>query len=151
MILNHQIYEEKDMNNEFLPQGAKANLSGKEFEEHIEIILDSLDVQYETQVKYTNLYGSPRARIDFYIESLNLYIECKNQNVSGSVDEKIPFCLANLLEQDGNSLLVLGGNHFKSQRGQHILEWAKEYVENKPCEVVYEDEFAVAIQRRILM
>ena len=105
MILKHQI-EEKNMNNEFLPQGAKANLSGKEFEEHIATILDSLDIQYETQVKYINLYGSPRARIDFYIESLNLYIECKNQNVSGSVDEKIPFCLANLLEQDGNSLFV---------------------------------------------
>lgn len=129
-----------------ISQGRAANLSGKEFEEYIASILDSLDIQYETQTKYTNLYGSPRARMDFYVPLLNLYIECKNQNVGGSVDEKIPFCLANLLAQDGDSILVLGGRHFATERGQHIIEWAKEFVDGTKCKVLYQDDFADTMQ-----
>jgi len=134
--------------NNYESQGAAANRSGKEFENHIASLLDSLDIAYDTQVPYKNLYGSDMARMDFYIPSKHLYIECKNQNVSGSVDEKIPFCIENLLGQvgEGNSMLVLGGAHFATQRGQDVYSWANKRVENTSCSVVLEDEFVVSIQ-----
>jgi len=107
-----------------LTQGAQANLNGKMFENQIEYIIEGMCMlaatNYESQVPYTNLYGSDRARMDFCINGkINLNIECKYQKVSGSVDEKIPFCIENLLKQDKDGVLVLGGHHFYTARGEN--------------------------------
>jgi hypothetical protein len=54
-----------------------------------------------------------------------LHIECKYQGGSGSVDEKLPFCLHNL-EQFGGGLVILGGAHWESERGKTIRKWAND-------------------------
>ena len=118
-----QAYEQLELS---LGQGAKANWTGANFEDKMEDFLRFAGYEYETQVKYTNLYGSNRCKIDFVVvNSLGnpVHIECKFQNVSGSVDEKLPFCLHNL-EQFDNGLVLLGGNHWKTERGVLIRTWA---------------------------
>jgi|TARA_B110000483_G_C18078739_1_gene497206 hypothetical protein len=106
-----------------ITQGAKANLTGKTFELQCEALLEANGIEFETQVPYTNLYGSSRCKIDIVVNKL--HIECKYQEGSGSVDEKIPFCLYNL-EQFGGGLLILGGAHWESTRGKTIRKWAND-------------------------
>jgi len=130
-----------------LTQGAQANLNGKMFENQIEYIIEGMCMlaatNYESQVPYTNLYGSDRARMDFCINGkINLNIECKYQKVSGSVDEKIPFCIENLLKQDKDGVLVLGGHHFYTARGEKILAWAENTLKNTKVSVVKADGFS---------
>ena len=130
------------INQEALSQGAQATFSGKQFEQRIETIIQSKTADYISQAPYTNLYGSNRARMDFYINgTIDLNIECKFQKVSGSVDEKIPFCIENLLKQDKDGVLVLGGHHFDTPRGELILAWAKERLAEERVSVVRADEF----------
>ena len=117
MNTNYQI------DNSAITQGAKANLTGKTFELQCEKLLKDRGIEYEKQVPYTNLYGSNRCRIDLVVDGL--HIECKFQNVSGSVDEKLPFCLHNLEQFDGG-IVILGGNHWYTDRGLAIREWADE-------------------------
>ena len=106
-----------------LTQGAKANYNGKAFELECELLLEENGIEFETQVPYTNLYGSKRCKIDIVVDKL--HIECKYQGGSGSVDEKLPFCLHNL-EQFGGGLVILGGAHWESERGKTIRKWANE-------------------------
>ena len=106
-----------------LTQGAKANYNGKAFELECELLLEGNGIEFETQVPYTNLYGSNRCKIDIVVDKL--HIECKYQAGSGSVDEKLPFCLHNL-EQFGGGLVILGGAHWDSERGKTIRKWANE-------------------------
>jgi len=106
-----------------MKQGEKAVHNGREFERLCEELLEDNGYTFETQVPYTNLYGSNRCKIDIVVDEL--HIECKFQDGSGSVDEKIPFCLHNL-EQFGGGLIILGGKHWESERGKTIRKWANE-------------------------
>lgn len=121
-----------------ISQGAKANLSGKSLEHKVEGILQELDLDYESQVKFTNIYNSPRAKMDFYVPAYNMYMEVKNQNVAGSVDEKIPFCIANLLKVEGRGVFVYGGNHFDTPRGESIIKYAIDKTLESDVEIVHE-------------
>lgn len=97
-----------------LSQGAKANYSGKALEDDVERVLSSLDISYQKQVKFTDCYGNPRAKMDFVVG--DLAIECKRQEVSGTVDQKIPFVYENL-SMFKRGLLVLAGAHFRNREG----------------------------------
>lgn len=123
-----------------LSQGARANQSGKSLENRIESVLQELDLEYEAQVKFTNIYNSPRAKMDFYVPTYNMYMEAKNQNVAGSVDEKIPFCIANLLKVDGRGVFIYGGNHFDTPRGQSIIKYAIDKTLDSDVDIVHEED-----------
>tara|TARA_Y100000034_G_scaffold6429_1_gene7075 strand:- start:603 stop:1025 length:423 start_codon:yes stop_codon:yes gene_type:complete len=125
-----------------LNQGAQANLNGKMFEDRLEYVIQQFTNKYEKQVAYTNLYDSDRARMDFTInDGIDINIEAKYQKVSGSVDEKIPFCIENLLKQDKDGLLVLGGHHFYTPRGEKILAWAKKKLKGERVSIIRADKF----------
>ena len=125
-----------------LNQGAQANLNGKMFEDRLEYVIQQFTNKYEKQVAYTNLYDSDRARMDFTInDGIEINIEAKYQKVSGSVDEKIPFCIENLLKQDKDGLLVLGGHHFYTPRGEKILAWAKKKLKGERVSIIRADKF----------
>lgn len=121
-----------------LSQGGRAVQSGKSLENKVEAVLQELDLDYESQVTFTNIYNSPRAKMDFYIPIFNMYMEVKNQNVAGSVDEKIPFCLANLLKVNGRGVFVYGGNHFNTLRGKAIIKYAIDKTLDSNVEIVHE-------------
>jgi len=95
-------------------QGAKANYSGQKLEQEVAYILTNLDINFESQVKFTDCYGNSRAKMDFMID--DLAIECKRQEVGGTADQKIPFVYENL-SMFKRGLLVLDGAHFHCREG----------------------------------
>jgi len=95
-------------------QGAKANYSGQKLEQEVASILADLDIDFESQVKFTDCYGNTRAKMDFMVD--DLAIECKRQEVGGTADQKIPFVYENL-SMFKRGLLVLDGAHFHSRQG----------------------------------
>lgn len=97
-----------------ISQGAKANYSGQKLEQEVESILQSLDLEYQSQVKFTDCYGNSRSKMDFMVD--DLAIECKRQNVGGTADQKIPFVYENL-SMFKKGLLVLDGDHFRRREG----------------------------------
>lgn len=95
-------------------QGAKANYSGQKLEAEVESILQNLDLDFQSQVKFTDCYGNARSKMDFMVD--DLAIECKRQEVGGTVDQKIPFVYENL-SMFKRGLLVLDGQHFHTRTG----------------------------------
>lgn len=116
-------------------QGQNANQSGKEREKHIRIAMEQRGVEVKTWGKYKKLKDKSG---EFWItnppyksifehdgESDGLYIkdsvhllrlEQKNQNVAGSVDEKIPCMIENLREgkfPEPHMVFVIEGNGYK--------------------------------------
>ena len=63
-----------------------------------------------TRVPYTSIYGNP-SYTEFLIHSvprgLDIRVECKWQQVSGSVDEKFPYLYLNCLEQMPESQVII--------------------------------------------
>lgn len=68
-----------------LTDASKKNSSGLELEDALENKLKSLDIAYHRAKTGSH-------EIDFIIRTENnlFYVECKNQNGSGTVEEKIP-------------------------------------------------------------
>lgn len=112
-FLTQHNYEEAIMS---ISQGAKANLSGQALEKDVEAVFNSLGIEFQAQVKFTNCYNNQKARMDFVVDGIA--IECKRQNVGGTVDQKLPFVFEDL-QAFPRGLLVLDGEHFKKHQGIH--------------------------------
>lgn len=133
-----------------LSQGAKAVKSGKLLELAVSKILSSKDnISYEIQKSFKGIWGN--TKMDHYIISpKTIAIECKYQGVSGTVDEKIPYCMLNLEKFDSDiGILVLEGPHFEKKIG--IKKWAAIYAENnvKELKVMNLKELDLYIQKLI--
>jgi len=82
--------------------------------------------QYSTQVPCgTSIYESQR-KCDFLIMNQEkfpdgLVIECKWQQSAGSVDEKYPFTVFNILKIGVPTIILLDGNGYKKT----AMEWLK--------------------------
>lgn len=113
-----------------LSQGARANLSGKQLEHEVESILEAQELDYRTQKPFQGVYAKT-CKMDFYVDSpLRIAIECKAQNVAGSVDEKIPYVMLNLEAIDADvAILVMEGEHFDNK--PQIMTWAKSYAHDR--------------------
>lgn len=83
-------------------------------------------------VPYTNIYGA-RGYTEFLAKSarleLNVRIECKWQQSSGSVDEKFPYLYLNCIETmpETDIIIIAGGGGMRSG----ALPWLKEAVRQK--------------------
>jgi hypothetical protein len=68
-----------------LTDASAANKSGKSMEEQLELVLNTKDIPYRRQ-------KSGASQIDFIIQIGDkvIYADCTNQNIGGSVEEKIP-------------------------------------------------------------
>jgi len=83
--------------------------------------------QYSTQVPCgTSIYESPR-KCDFLIMNNEkfpegLIIECKWQQSAGSVDEKYPFTVFNILKIGVPTIILLDGGGYKKT----AMAWLKE-------------------------
>lgn len=132
-------------------QGQKANKAGKHLEKQVENYLNDLGyvpimfkkvgtpsgkkiMQQEVpgfllkNVPYTNMYGGS-GRGEFVLLSGHqapTRIECRYQNVSGSVDEKLPFLLGNCLAfEEKNVILVIEGDGMRKAARDFIKSAAK--------------------------
>lgn len=82
--------------------------------------------QYSSQVPCgTSIYESPR-KCDFLVLNKDkfpdgLIIECKWQQSSGSVDEKYPFTVFNILKIGAPTIILLDGGGYKKT----AMEWLK--------------------------
>lgn len=101
-------------------QGAKAVYSGQELENAVEHILEQYGLSYDKQTKFTDIYKNSRSKMDFYVEELDLGIECKRQMGSGTADQKMPFVVKNLEKFPAKrGLLILDGDHYRARVGIH--------------------------------
>ena len=139
--------------------GTKANTTGNTLEKFVERILQDHGYiefwdhkaqlfanrksvggkQYAKQVPCgTSIYETKR-KCDFLVNNPDkfpegLIIECKWQQVSGSVDEKYPFALFNIFKIGVPTIILLDGNGYK----QAAMRWLKHEVDpNKALIGVY--------------
>ena len=87
------------------------NISGKELEKSVE----------EFFIKNNFNFEKPKGKgvkIDFILETTEgkLYIECKNQNTGGSVDEKLPYTVYKYVKKyEINHMIIIQGKHVISK------------------------------------
>lgn len=98
---------------------------------------------YSTQVDIgASIYGTKR-KCDFIIYHPELWpeglvIECKWQQIGGSVDEKFPFTVHNIKEQSPyRTVLLLGGGGYK----RSAEEWVRNQVDDKLLHVFNMSQF----------
>lgn len=109
--------------------------------------------QYAKQVPCgTSIYESPR-KCDFLIINKekfpkDLIIECKWQQSNGSVDEKYPFTLFNIIKIGVPTIILLDGGGYKKT----AMEWLKDQVNpNRALIGVYNmSEFQALVNKRFL-
>ncbi|MBC5826109.1 MAG: hypothetical protein GIW99_00205 [Candidatus Eremiobacteraeota bacterium] len=100
----------------------------------------------------TTIYNTPR-KADFFIINAerfpnNLIIECKWQQVGGSVDEKYPFLLFNIIKTGIPTVVLLDGSGYKPA----AMAWLKEQVNENGAliGVLTMAEFHTKINNRFL-
>jgi len=109
--------------------------------------------QYAQQVPCgTSIYESPR-KCDFLIINKakfpnDLIIECKWQQSNGSVDEKYPFTLFNIIKIGVPTIILLDGGGYK----RTAMEWLKKQTSPERALIgVYNmSEFQALVNRRYL-
>lgn len=98
-----------------------------------------------TNAPYTNIYGR-NAQTEFLLKSARLQqdvrIECKWQQVSGSVDEKFPYLLLNcvLRMPEHEILIVVGGKGARPGSTEWLKDKCK-HVTHKTIRVMTLEEF----------
>jgi hypothetical protein len=111
-----------------MQQGSKANHTGKMFEREVQSLLESKQIHTEPPPKYKAAwFGTRLNQTDKWLPELDTQIELKYQAVGGTCDQK-PF--AELWNASENIpckhyILVLGGPHWDTPRGNNIYESAK--------------------------
>lgn len=117
--------------------GRKANLNGKDFENTVELRLQQKgyvlwakkgpkpEKWYAKQFDAgANLLGN-KLRVDFVL-SCGTLIECKWQGSSGSVDEKYPWTMMNLVHTGKPSIMILEGGGCRPAMVKFLKNFAKE-------------------------
>lgn len=98
------------------------------------------NVKVTPQYQYKDIFGA-KARVDFFVEtqqSLNynklhfnkFFIECKNQNVPGSLDQKFQYYIENIRQNkyEGNPLIfVLNTNGIRSKVLEYLVSNTSKY------------------------
>lgn len=88
-------------------------------------------------VPYSTIYGH-QGNTEFLLKStlrnMEVRIECKWQQVAGSVDEKFPYLYLNCVDMmpEAHIIILVDGNGYK----QGAIAWLKDAVENRR----YQDE-----------
>ena len=80
----------------------------------------------------SSIYDTPR-KVDFLVINKavfpdGLIIECKWQGISGSVDEKFPYLVGNIIKTGVPSIVLLDGGGYK--RGAE--QWLRKQTEGVP-------------------
>jgi hypothetical protein len=109
-----------------------------------------------SHMPYTTIFGT-QGRREYFIQSDEWTgeLECKFQNTSGSVDEKMAYITETLKRTDLTRLAVVYGGIFWTEqlRGKAIIEWMKRESElirqshNKELLVMTLDEFIQWVQK----
>jgi hypothetical protein len=123
-----------------MSQGKNANINGSSLEKQVEAFFIENNIDYVKQHRYESIFGH-NAKMDFYIESLDLAVECKNQEGNGSVVEKLPYVMESFEQHPcKNGLLILGGKFWPNKPG--VVSWAirRGLRSNKDIKVIFFSE-----------
>ena len=98
---------------------------------------------------YPGLYETP-VNLDFFVYHPDKHpegfvIESKNQNTSGSVDEKLPYTVGTLKQLPVPSLLIITGNGWKKA----AIPWCRRQA-TATFHVMNWDEFTAACNRGLI-
>lgn len=131
-------------------KGKKSNITGNQLESAVKTVLSQKgfnivkfrewiksptkfgDEVLLTNVPFTTIYKH-RGNTEFLLISkkynCTIRIECKWQQTSGSVDEKLPYLYLNIIEAmpEEKILILIDGKGWK----QGAIEWLKDSVKNK--------------------
>jgi len=117
--------------------GNPINESGTKLEEEIEFFLKSNKFPYVRQKS-----GAPE--IDFIIsinKNLTIYADCTNQNVSGSVSDKVPHKVFKYWKKyDYDEVYIIRGIEFPPRTVKEHLEWFEKTTSVK-THIVTSEEF----------
>ena len=108
-----------------MPGKATAPKSGRELENEVADLAESLGLQVKRQVKVgRRLWGQER-KIDLIltdtVQRKSLGIECKYQGGSGSADEKIPATIADIAAWPIQGLVVFKGDGFTANMRSYLI------------------------------
>lgn len=84
------------------------------------------------QYQYKDIFGA-KARVDFFVETkinTKFFIECKNQNVPGSLDQKFQYYIENIRQNkyEGNPLIfVLNTNGIRPKVLDYLITNTTKY------------------------
>lgn len=132
-----------------MAKGKSANITGNQLEKAVQTVL--LDKGFEIEmyrkwaknpekygkelllknVPFTTIYGH-KGNTEFLLLSekydLKIRIECKWQQSSGSVDEKLPYLYLNTIEAmpEKNIMILIDGDGFKAGAKKWLRKAAKE-------------------------
>lgn len=104
----------------------KANKTGQILEDKIyECLCKFTGIKVDKQFPLKDIFG--QSKVDFRVEYLGntFFIESKNQTVSGSVDQKLPFYIENIREN------VYPGHFVFVINGEGIRKGAMDYLKRK--------------------
>jgi hypothetical protein len=130
-----------------MSQGGNANISGDKLEQRVEFIVKKHNIAYVKQHRYKSPYAH-NSKMDFYLTAFDMAVECKHQDVPGSVDEKIPYAMETLEYHPAKkALLILGGVYWATKPG--IKAWAETRAKksDKCIQVIYEDELEAWLEQ----
>tara|TARA_R110000822_G_scaffold90051_3_gene208264 strand:+ start:3313 stop:3789 length:477 start_codon:yes stop_codon:yes gene_type:complete len=110
-------------------QGTKANISGKGFEVRIKSQLNRRGHKTIKPAGYRAMWSSgstkPRNKpdIEFWIGNQLIIVECKNQNVAGTADQKGGTELYNAAQniKCDHYILLYGGRWWNAGRGKNLF------------------------------
>jgi|APGre2960657373_1045057.scaffolds.fasta_scaffold45342_2 hypothetical protein len=105
---------------------------------------------------YVSIYGSGRSQTEFVIQddSRMIRVECKWQQVSGSVDEKLPYLYMNAVESfpEKEIILLIDGGGFKPGAISWINKKTAEYnfsKSDKKIKVMTMMEFQIWVNKKM--
>lgn len=133
-----------------MKKGTKSNISGNQLEVAVKTVLCGKGFElvkyknwhnnkekYGTEllvenVPFTTVYGH-KGKTEFLLISgrynINMRIECKWQQVSGSVDEKLPYLYLNIIEAmpEKSVMILIDGGGWK----EGAIRWLKDAVKQE--------------------
>ena len=140
------------------PQGQKAATNGAQFEGIIEsaicgilriksekwtpqasVIAKDMNLLWKN-VPYVSIYGT-NCRSEFVLNynDRKIRIECKYQESSGSVDEKLPYLMMNFTREvpEDETIIIIEGDGFRPA----AVSWLRESCINTKCKVFNTTQF----------
>ena len=113
-----------------MQQGSKANYTGNQFEEDVQLWLESTGTTVKAPPKYEAIWGTGKVRnqADKWLPDSDTQIELKYQGVPGTVDYKpiAEIWNAHRRIKCNHYILILGGPHWDGARGHNIYQETKE-------------------------
>lgn len=147
-----------------MEKGTKGNITGNQLEVALQTVLNGkgfVIVQYSDWQKNPTKYGDElllknvpfktiykhKGKTEFLVLSqkynLNMRIECKWQQVAGSVDEKLPYLYLNTIEAmpEKEIMILIDGGGWK----KGAIEWLKSAVKDKKYTTEKNDDKSIKI------